>query len=93
MKHKTISGFFEQYLESDSLFANKAVFQANFTPNEVLYRDEQIEQVAQTLAPCLKLQKPSNLFIYGKTGTGKTLTVRYVTSQIYELCQKKNKFL
>jgi len=89
MENNKLSGFFEQYLTTDSLFKNKSVFQANYTPTELSHRDEQIKQVAQTLAPCLKMQKPSNLFIYGKTGTGKTLTVRYVTRQIEILCKEK----
>jgi len=89
MKNNKLSGFFQQYIESDSLFKNKSVFQSNFTPEDVAHRDEQIDQVAKTLAPALKLQKPSNLFIYGKTGSGKTLTVRYVTKQLAKMSQEK----
>jgi len=89
MNPDKLSGFFEQYLESDSLFKNKNVFRANFTPDTLFHREEQVKLVAQTLAPCLKLQKPSNLFIYGKTGTGKTLTIHYVTQQILTLCIEK----
>jgi len=89
MDNDKLSGFFEKYIESDSLFTNKSVFQANFMPNQLFHRDEQVDQVAQILAPCLKLQKPSNLFIYGKTGTGKSLTVKYVTNQLQEKSKEK----
>ena len=47
-------------------------------PEEILYREEQMGEMANILAPALRLEKPSNLFIYGKTGTGKTISVRYV---------------
>ena len=65
-----------------TLFKNKEVLQANHSPDEIPYRDKQIEQVASILAPALIGQKTSNLFIYGKTGSGKTLTVQYVQKEL-----------
>ena len=67
---------------SRTLFKNKEVLQSNYSPEEIPYRDKQIEQVASILAPALIGQKTSNLFIYGKTGTGKTLTVDFVKKQL-----------
>jgi len=67
---------------SRTLFKNKSVLQSNYSPEEIPYRDKQIEQVASILAPVLIGQKTSNLFIYGKTGTGKTLTVQYVREEL-----------
>jgi cell division control protein 6 len=65
-----------------TLFKDKSVLQSNHSPEEIPYRDKQIEQVASILAPALIGQKTSNLFIYGKTGTGKTLTVHYVKNEL-----------
>lgn len=89
MKDK-ISEYFEQFLEKDSLFNNKQVMQSNYNPNEILHRDNQIKNIAQILAPTLKLEKPSNLFIYGKSGTGKTLVVKHVIEKIKNLASAKN---
>jgi archaeal cell division control protein 6 len=69
-------------LNARSLFKNKNVLQSNYSPNEILYRDKQIETVATILAPALIGQKTSNLFVYGKTGTGKTLTVQFVRDEL-----------
>jgi len=69
-------------VSSRTLFKDKAVLQSNYSPGEIPYRDKQIEQVASILAPALIGQKTSNLFIYGKTGTGKTLTVQYVREEL-----------
>ncbi len=55
-----------------------------------LHREKQIEDIAKILAPSLKLEKPSNLFIYGKTGTGKTVTVRHVLSNLMSVSKKNN---
>src|SRR3989344_2037588 len=66
----------------NTIFKNKAVLQVNYTPETIPHRDEQIEAVASILAPSLRGERSSNLFIYGKTGTGKTLSAQYVTNQI-----------
>ena len=82
MAQKNIINFFNEFLERKSLFKNKRVLQSNFTPNKIQHRDEQIQQIANILAPCLKLERPSNLLIYGKTGTGKTVSIKFITNQI-----------
>src|SRR3989338_9777731 len=69
---------------SKSLFENKMVLQSNYSPNMILHRDAQIESVASILAPTLRVERASNLFIYGKTGTGKTLSVDHVGGRIVE---------
>jgi len=65
-----------------SLFKNKYVLQSNYYPEEILHRDNEVKHIASILAPSLLGQKTSNLFIYGKTGTGKTLSVQYVTNEL-----------
>lgn len=81
--------FFNEYLERKPLFRNKKVLQLNYTPDKIFHREEQINYVAGILAPLLRLEKPSNLFIFGKTGTGKTLVARHVSNQIVNLAGEK----
>lgn len=88
---KGLVNFFESYLEKEPLFIDKKPLQSGFTPENISHRGEQIDCVAKILAPALRLDRPSNIFIYGKTGTGKTLTVRYVTKQIEEVAKSKEK--
>jgi len=66
----------------NSLFKDKSVLQTNYTPQSIPHRDKQIEQVASILAPILRGERTSNLFVYGKTGTGKTLSVQYVRDEL-----------
>jgi cell division control protein 6 len=82
MPEKGLVGFFEKYLDRKSIFKNKSVLQANFNPQNIPHREEQINSLATILAPCLRGEKPSNVFIYGKTGTGKTLVVQHTTQQL-----------
>ncbi|MEK6927995.1 MAG: orc1/cdc6 family replication initiation protein [Nanoarchaeota archaeon] len=74
---------FNSYI-SAGLFKNKQVLQSNYSPETIPWRDEQVESVATVLAPNLRGEKSSNLFIYGKTGTGKTLSVQHVILKMKE---------
>ncbi len=89
MKEKGLVDFFERYLEKQPIFKNKAILQSNYSPNQIFHRDEQIHQLANMLAPVLRGDRPSNVFIYGKTGTGKTLTVKYTTQQLLDIAHGK----
>ena len=82
--------FFEKYLEKKPIFRSKTVLQSNYAPSQIFHRDEQIHQLANILAPALRGEKPSNVFIYGKTGSGKTLTVRYTAQQMMGIAQQKS---
>lgn len=66
----------------NNLFKNKSVLQSNFNPQNIAHRDEQIELIASILAPVLRAEKISNLFVYGKTGTGKTLSIQNVGNKM-----------
>lgn len=85
---KKLNTFFENFLQKDSLFQDKKTLQSNHTPEALLHREDQMHQIANVLAPSLKQEKASNLFLYGKTGTGKTLTTKYTLIQLEEVAQK-----
>ncbi len=72
----------------DTLFIDKSVLQTNYTPETISHRDDQIDQIASILAPILRGERPSNLFLYGKTGTGKTLSLLFVRDQLLERAKK-----
>lgn len=72
------------------IFQDKSVLQSNYSPDTIPHRDSQIKQIAAILAPTLRLDRPSNLFIYGKTGTGKTLSVQYVCNQLTKRAKESN---
>lgn len=84
-----VSNFLENFIRKESLFKNKAALQSSYNPNEILHRDEQVAYIAKVLAPALRMERPSNLFIYGKTGTGKTLTVQTTVKQIQAIAARE----
>lgn len=90
MAQEGLTTFFESFLKKKSLFLDKKALQNSYMPETIKHRDKEIEQIANILAPSLKLEKPSNLFIYGKTGSGKTLSIKYVSKQITEIAKQNN---
>jgi archaeal cell division control protein 6 len=68
--------------DNQSIFNDKSLLQSNYQPEDIPHRSKQISQVASILAPVLRGERSSNLFVYGKTGTGKTLSIQYVKNEL-----------
>lgn len=62
----------------------------HYTPQELPFREQFIEDISGMLSKTLKGQKADNLFIYGKTGTGKTSVTKHVMQQLLEFAASKN---
>ena len=82
---------FESF-DGNKIFKDKSVLQSNYRPEEIPHREEQIKQVASILAPVLRGERTSNLFLYGKTGTGKTLSIMYMGDQLLKRAKKDGDF-
>lgn len=91
-----IDKIFDSFV-NNNLFNNKTVLQSNYNPENIPHREEQVELIASILAPTLRGERVSNLFVYGKTGTGKTLSVQHVGNKIMgklkELGEEHLKFI
>jgi cell division control protein 6 len=72
---------FERTLRK-SVFKNRRVLLPDYVPPNLIHRDEEIKKLGLVLAPSLKGEKPSNVFIYGLTGTGKTAVTKYVLDKL-----------
>jgi len=77
-----IDEIFRRAKEGRPLFLNREALGPDYVPGHLPFRDSQTKAVAQILAPILRGSKPSNLLLYGKTGTGKTAVTNYVLSKL-----------
>lgn len=77
-----LDNYFEEFMSSTPIFNDKSVLQSNHNPDKIPHRDEYLKDIAKILAPALRKERPSNVFIYGKTGTGKSLCVNHVLNKM-----------
>jgi len=80
-------------LVSKSIFKDKSPLDHRFLPEKLVHRDEQIRQIAKYWVDVLNNVTPSNVTLYGKTGTGKTAASKFAREQLLEIAQKKNVFV
>ena len=81
---------FEKTLRGPRIFKNKSVLFHDYIPSRLLFRDEYISRLGHLSAPLLRGQRSSNLFIYGKPGTGKTAVTRYVINRLQKKAKEIN---
>ncbi len=81
-------GLFDDLLEGEPIFENKEVLRPSYTPHKLPHREEQINNMATILVTALRGETPSNILIYGKTGTGKTASAKFVSEELESTSQK-----
>ncbi|MDV0447818.1 hypothetical protein MsAg5_17350 [Methanosarcinaceae archaeon Ag5] len=86
----SLNQLFTRLLESESIFKNKEVLRHSYTPDVLVHRDTQTEELATILVSALRGETPSNILIYGKTGTGKTAVTRYVGKELENMSERMN---
>jgi cell division control protein 6 len=69
-------------LGESKIFLNREVLSPHYTPKKLVFREKEINNIEKAIAPALKGMRGRNLFIYGKTGTGKTSCANYVIEEI-----------
>ncbi len=77
-----LDSVFEKFASNAKVFKDREVMRHDYLPDRLPHREEQVTQLGETVAPVLKGARSSNIFIYGKTGTGKTAVTKYVLNRL-----------
>ncbi len=85
-----MQNLFEKQLSKESVFINKDIISPHHVPERLPFREKQIDDITQGLSAVASSSKPNNLFLYGKTGTGKTSTVKFVLDQLNDFVAQRN---
>ncbi len=87
--NKKTKNLFESEFYASTVFKDRNLITPHYTPNELPFREKQIEEIAKNLSLCLHNKRPDNFFLYGKTGTGKTSVTKNVISQLSDFAFQK----
>ena len=74
----------------ESIIKDRNILHFTHIPDTIQHRNSEQKEVTQSLLPILHQARPSNLLVYGKPGTGKTLVVKKVISKIQGRVEKSN---
>lgn len=81
---------FDGFLNGHSVFVNREVLRHDYVPDALPHRTDQVRTLGEMVAPVLKGERCSNIFVYGKTGTGKTAVMRYVLGRLSQKAAEFN---
>ena len=73
----------------DNIFKDKKPLDHRFLPENLPHRRDQITSIARYWVEALKGTTPSNITIYGKTGTGKTAAAKFAREQLIDAARDK----
>ena len=90
MAEDNIEDIFDRHIRRKSVFKNRDALSPHYVPDHLPYREEQVKEISGTVAPILSGRKPENVFIYGKTGTGKTVATKYVLKNLQKFAEGRD---
>ena len=82
---------FDRLIQKERIFKNREALASTYIPPEFPHRDNEINTVANILKPALYGARPSNILIYGQTGTGKTAVAKFICKQIVSKANTEGK--
>ena len=78
--------------EQEGLIRDRSLLDPNYVVEEdrIVGRDEQLQEVTKMLRVALGDNRPPNLFLYGPSGTGKSLITKAVCNNITDICETRD---
>jgi len=85
-----LDNIFEKEFARETIFLDRNLISPHYTPKVLPFRETYIEKISNILSQTLHGKKTDNLFLYGKTGAGKTAVTKHVVQQLLEFASNKN---
>ena len=74
-------GMFERDTE---IYRDRDALREDYQPAQLVGRDEELDTYRAALQPVINGEQPNNVFLYGKTGVGKTAATRYLLEHLQD---------
>jgi cell division control protein 6 len=81
-----------EFDEQEGLIRDRSLLDPNYVVEEdrIVGRDQQLQEVTKMLRVALGDNRPPNLFLYGPSGTGKSLITKAVCKNISSICESRD---
>ena len=89
---QSIEDMLLEFDDQDGLIRDRALLDPNYVVEEdrIVGRDDQLQEVTKMLRVALGDNRPPNLFLYGPSGTGKSLITKAVCHNISRICESRD---
>lgn len=71
-----------EFNPGDVIFDNRNALLDDYTPEKLVGRDNELRQYHETLQPAIEGSEPDNIFLFGKTGVGKTASTKFLLERL-----------
>lgn len=73
-----------RFQPDDTLYKRRNTLKVEYVPDDIVGRDNEIEEYEAALQPIINGEYPDNIFIYGKTGVGKTAVTNFLLNELQD---------
>jgi cell division control protein 6 len=89
---QSIEDMLLEFDEQEGLIRDRSLLDPNHVVEEdrIVGRDDQLQKVTKMLRVALGNNRPPNLFLYGPSGTGKSLITKAVCKNITKICESRD---
>lgn len=70
------------FTRDTEIFRNEDMLREDYQPKSITAREDELENYKTALQPVVNGAQPRNVFLYGKTGVGKTAVSRFLLDQL-----------
>lgn len=71
--------------KKDNIFINRFALSINYIPEQLIGRDDEIDEIESLVEPILSNSEPKNALVTGLTGVGKTVVIGHVMSTLLDV--------
>ncbi|APW97609.1 cell division control protein Cdc6 [Halobiforma lacisalsi AJ5] len=87
-----MSDSMDYFGSENEIFRNKELLQVSHLPDgdRIIGREDELSNLANAIKPATRGNTPNNVLVYGKTGTGKSLCSKFITTQAVERAERND---